>query len=353
MDRFATLPDEERRDILREAASRRNVSDIIMEKDFWVCWTLDKLFSLHEIAPHLTFKGGTSLSKAYGLIERFSEDIDLTISRNATFLVETKNPMEENISGKERSRRIEELKLHAQKFVAALVLPKLKETFGQHLPSENWRLELDKEDSDQQTLLFHYPRVMGYGMAVGRGRVGMGIVGEGEIGYIKPAVRLEFGARGEPHPHETRTITPYVAEIFPQFFDTPNASIPTLAAERTFWEKATILHALHHGSKLRDQMSRHYYDTYMLTQKGVAEHAMQNPALLEQVVKNKTLLFRDTKASYETAIQGSLKLLPTPEQLPTLKHDYEKMTEMFMGEYPGFDTVMEGLAALEGRINNG
>ena len=93
MDNFARQPDDERKALLQEATKRRDSTEIILEKDFWVCWTLKRLFSNPTLAPYLTFKGGTSLSKAYGLIERFSEDIDLTISRSADFLKETPDPI--------------------------------------------------------------------------------------------------------------------------------------------------------------------------------------------------------------------------------------------------------------------
>lgn len=92
------------------------------------------------------------------------------------------------------------------------------------------------------------------------GRFGVGRFGEGEIGYIHPYIRLEFGARGETEPHESRTITSYVVETFPDLFEAPAYNVSTLGSERTFWEKATILHTLYHGSKMRDRMSRHYYE---------------------------------------------------------------------------------------------
>lgn len=94
MDKFARKFNAERHDIFIEAASRRDVQPVVIEKDFWVCWTLHRLFTDPQTSPHLTFKGGTSLSKAYGLIERFSEDIDLTISREAPLLNEGRDPME-------------------------------------------------------------------------------------------------------------------------------------------------------------------------------------------------------------------------------------------------------------------
>src|SRR5208283_882780 len=126
MDKFANRPETERREILQEAANRRGVSTIIMEKDFWVCWTLKRLFENSDLAPHITLKGGTSLSKAHHLIERFSEDIDLTISRHAPQVVEVKSPMEEGISGKECGRRIKALKQKAQLFVEMTILPALE-----------------------------------------------------------------------------------------------------------------------------------------------------------------------------------------------------------------------------------
>lgn len=155
MDKFATKPEKERRDVLQEAASRRDLDDIIIEKDFWVCWTLKRLFSNPSVSPFLTFKGGTSLSKAYGLIDRFSEDIDLTISRTAPFLTEGKNPMEDGLSGNERARRIDALKANAQRFVAETALPALAVGIGDMLGKESeWKLVLDEEDPDRQTILF-------------------------------------------------------------------------------------------------------------------------------------------------------------------------------------------------------
>jgi len=360
MEQFAKRSDTERQDILQESANRRGIRDVIIEKDFWVCWTLGRLYALPELADHIIFKGGTSLSKAYGLIERFSEDIDLTIGRTAPHICDTKNPMESDISRKERERRITTVKSAAQCFVAEVAMPLLNTAFSKSLgTNEGWTLSLDEEDSDQQTLLFHYPRVMNY-------RVGGGFFGarffaaryfaarhftKGKIGYIKPAVKLEFGARGETEPHESRVIQPYVAEDFPDFFEQPNISILTLAAERTFWEKATILHALHHGSKLRDRMSRHYYDTFIMAEKGIAEIALSQPELLQQVVHNKNLMFRDNKASYETATMAELKLIPTDDMFPALQKDYDAMQEMLMGDVPDFNAIMKRLAALEEQIH--
>jgi hypothetical protein len=333
MHKFLALPNENRQELFLETARKLGVLPIIIEKDFWVCWVLMQIFSIDGLKQHLTFKGGTSLSKAYQLIDRFSEDVDLTISRTAPQLADIADPMEANISGKERERRIDALKSSAQHFVADVAQPVLHKHFQQELGAgEHWRISLDEEDHDKQTLLFFYPATFG-------------------DGYIKSSVKLEFGARGEIEPSEEQSISPYVAETFPQFFECTHYNVHVLAAERTFWEKATILHALHHGTKMRDRMSRHYYDTYMLAQKGVADKALQNVALLAQVVRNKSLMFADNKASYETAVIGSLRLMPKPEMLPELKRDYTAMEPMFMKADPDFEAMMQAIAQLEKQAN--
>lgn len=363
MDDFARKPDAERKDVLQESANRMDLAEIILEKDFWVCWTLKRLFSNPEIAQHLTFKGGTSLSKGYGAIARFSEDIDLTINRNAPFLSDGANPLESDISTNERKRRLDALKSNAQRFIAELVEPQLTKNISAALgTNEGWEISLDNDDPDGQTLLFHYPRVFDYQIFVPSvtrpmsypisSPISQPIVrGDKQDHYIKPQIKLEFGARGDTSPNETRSIKPYAADIFPDLFKNPSCEVSMLGAERTFWEKATILHSLHHGVTLKDRMSRHYYDTFMLQQKGIADKAIQNPSLLEQVVLNKSLMFKDNKASYDTAVIGSLKLLPNKDQIKILKDDYKKMEEMFMSEHPRFDEIIDALGTLEQKIN--
>jgi len=352
MEKFAQLPNQERHDILQEAASQRGLTDIILEKDFWVCWTLKQLFLSPALSPYLTFKGGTSLSKAYGLIERFSEDIDLTISREAPFLQVGLSPMDAGISGKERERRIEALSTNAKSFVREIALKDLSSEISTQLgENSGWSVVLDPHDPDQQTVLFYYPKVFEYSVGLNFSNFSLNQNNFSSAGYIRPHIKLEFGARGDIVPHESRRIIPYVAENFPDFFPAPYADVTTLSVDRTFWEKVTILHSLYHGSKIRDRMSRHYYDTYMLYKHGIAETAIQRSELLGQVVQNKNLMFRDAKASYDTAKIGSLKILPNPEQIEILKSDYSKMNEMFMGEHPDFNELLSTLSELEYLVN--
>lgn len=347
MDEFARRPAEDRRAYIDEAAARRDLTPIIIEKDFWVCWTLRRLVMCPDLAGHMTFKGGTSLSKAYGIIARFSEDIDLTISRAAPLLSEVASPMDNDITGKERERRTKALKAAAQAYVATVAMPILAREIEAALgTAEGWSLALDPDDKDQQTLLFVYPRTSGYGLAYGEN-----YGGADESGYIKPRIKLEFGARGDTEPFELRPILPYLAEDFPEELLDAATEVPTLAVARTFWEKVTILHAIHHNGKLREGMSRHYYDVLMLDRAGVTNEAMARIELLEQVVHNKSLMFADRSASYDTAVVGALRLSPDGATREKLERDYGAMSEMFMAAPPKFDALMKGLAAIEATIN--
>lgn len=352
MDKFTALSEEERRAAFQETANRQGILPIIIEKDFWVCWVLKHIFEHKELAEHITFKGGTSLSKAYRLIERFSEDIDLTISRHAPYIVKGSDPMEAGISRNERERRIETLKKNAQCCVKDFFLTTLYETFTAKLLGD-WSIELDANDPDQQTILFYYPKILKYELeGINFSNYTFDHSNFAVIeGYIRPHIKLEFGARGDTEPREKKQIIPYVAETFRHLFNEPYADVHVLAAERTFWEKATILHALHHNFKERDRMSRHYYDTFIMEQKGIADVALQNPMLLETVVKNKSIMFSEKNASYNTAVIGSLRLMPNTEIMTKLKQDYADMQEMFFNEAPEFEKMMDALSSLEKRIN--
>jgi predicted nucleotidyltransferase component of viral defense system len=343
MDNFARRSPEDRQAFLEEAAARRDVTATVVEKDLWVCWTLRRLMEAGEIAGHLTFKGGTSLSKSFGIIARFSEDIDLVIRHSAPIIDKVASPMKAGISGNERQRRTKALKAAARQFVSDVAMPALASCIKSALgTTDGWSLALDPEDPDQQALLFHYPRAIG-------GTEGGAEADEG--GYIKPRIKLEFGARGEGDPFEAKRILPYVAEEFPEELPDASTEVPTLAVERTYWEKATILHALQHNGKLREGLSRHYYDLVMLDRAGVTAEAVKKVALLASVVHNKETMFADNSASYETAVPGTLRLRPTGALEQGLKRDYAAMAEMFMAPAPTFETLMEELAAIEAKLN--
>lgn len=346
MDEFARRPDADRRAFIEEASSRRDLTPVIIEKDFWVCWTLRRLTTAPELKDHVTFKGGTSLSKAYDIIDRFSEDIDLTIRRTAPLIDAVAPPMAEDIGTNERRRRTDALKAAAQAYVETVAMPTLVQVIETALgTNEGWSVELDPDDKDRQTLLFNYPRTSGWGNSWGSAWGG-----DAGTGYIKPRIKLEYGARGEPEPFEERAISPYLAEEFPDELPDAATLVPTLSVVRTYWEKATLLHALHHKGALRDGLSRHYYDPVMLDRAGITAEALAQPELLAAVVRNKSLMFADKSASYDTAVLGQLRLFPTG-MTEALASDYAAMADMFMSPPPSLPVLIEAISDLETRLN--
>ncbi len=339
MDAVARLAAQERDDLFSEAAARRGLESAIIEKDFWVCWTLKRLLVLPQGA-HLVFKGGTSLSKIFGVIQRFSEDIDLSFDRRALGFEGDRDPATAP-SRKQAQQRIEELVASVQHHIATVLLPALTAAITQELgpPQHGWALGLDA--ADPQTLVFQYP---------------VGHLGTSSAhAYIRPVVRLELGARGDVWPTMTGTLRPYASEEFPDHFEHPTCDVVTLAAERTFWEKATILHAEYHRPTrpdLSERLSRHYSDVASLAESEHGARAVEQLDLLARVVEHKMLFFSAAWARYDTATPGTLKLVPPDERLRELKADYAKMRPMFFTQPPTFDEILERLRQLERRIND-
>ncbi len=341
MDKIASQLQEERNALFGESANRREVLSQIIEKDFWVCWTLGKLFALPEISPHLIFKGGTSLSKIYGVIQRFSEDIDVSINRQYLGFEGELDPL--NITGtNKRKIAVEEIKEACKLKVQGHLFGQLQESFSENLGADGWSLFVDETDVDGQTLLFTFPQASSSSDTQG-------------LRYIKPIIRIELGARAEHQPYEMRKIRSYAAEDFPDLFSNPECEIKVLAAERTFWEKATILHDQYHRSetdKTAERVSRHYYDLFKLAKTEIAERAIKDKDLLKNVVENKKIFFTRAAAQYDEALTGYLHLSPKEERLSALKADYERMAEMFFSEPPKMAEILNELAKLEERINS-
>lgn len=340
MDSFARLAPDERAEALGETAARRGIAAaLIVEKDFWVCWTLKRLFGLTDVGADMIFKGGTSLSKAYGAIERFSEDIDISIDRKALGFAGDRDPSAPGVGSNARKALLDELQTTVASHVTDTLLPRLREAVATQLEADTWSVEPSADDP--QTLNFTYPPSLTE-------------TDYANLGYVSPQVRIEFGGRSDHWPAEDARIVPYVAEEFPDLFAAPECTVKTLSAERTFWEKATILHAEHHrpaGKALGERISRHYYDLAMLARSPVRARALEQIELLEAVANHKTHFFRAAWAKYDEARPGSLRLLPSEDLRSALQADYAKMGEMIFGEPPSFDSVLETLAGLEAEIN--
>jgi hypothetical protein len=342
MDRIARSPREDRAELFRRSAAvlRPERSPGIIEKDFWACWTLHRIYRIPTLGPHLIFKGGTSLSKGYGAIQRFSEDVDLSISRRHLGFVDGRDPEEPRISKNECRRRIDALVAKGQGMIRDQLLPQFLEDFRLVLGGTGWGIELDVDDP--QTLIFSYPRSE---VAAHLPRA------------IRPVIRLEMGARSDDWPAEEREIRPYAAEAFPETFsETGSVHVHVLDARRTFWEKATILHAEYHrrtGEIVPPGRSRHYYDVCQLFRRGIGREALDRMDLLERVVAHKRLFFASGWAGYDTAVPGSFHLVPGGERIDALRTDYAQMQEMIFGDAPPWDQVLDDLRKIEALINAG
>jgi hypothetical protein len=334
MDAFAKLSSQERRVFFQGTATPRNIQGPIIEKDFWVCWTLKALFGLPTIGEHLIFKGGTSLSKIFKVIERFSEDIDVSIDRSFLGFGGDNEP-EAGKSAKEKRRRIEALRVACQQKIAGELLPALNAAFKSKLrPNDEWSLRPDDDDPDKQTLLFEYPTSFPVD----------------PTSYVRRAVKIEMGARSDHWPSETREVTPFVADEFPRGFAEPGYAVKVLSVERTFWEKATILHAEFHrpaDKAIPDRYSRHYCDFYELIRRGVAKSAIAEIDLLARVAQHKSLFFKSSWAKCDKAVKGALRIAPPESRLQALREDYAKMQQMFFGVPPAFDDIIAVLRTWE------
>jgi hypothetical protein len=344
MDKVAILPAGDRAALFGETGAGRGVANTIIEKDFWVCWTLKRLFGLHENGTAtLVFKGGTSLSKAFGAIRRFSEDIDLSFDRADLGYTGDRDPEKEGISKKQANKLIGALVSDVEQHIAEKLLPALRSAIVEQLgePAKGeWSLEVDAADA--QTVNFHYPTALA------------GAEYE-SIGYITSRVKLELGARGAPWPTEKRVVRPYAAEDYPGFFEHSDTTVVVLSVRRTFWEKATALHAEAHRpteSPTPQYFSRHYYDLAMLLATDDGKAAATDFELLAQVAKHKATFFRSGWASYETARPGTLRLLPDEKRIKDLRADYRAMAPMmFDDNLPSFDEILATVAAFQETTN--
>ncbi len=339
MDRWAKAPPKEREALFTATAAKMNVSPEIIEKDFWVCWTLLQISRLTDL-PRLIFKGGTSLSKVFGIIKRFSEDIDLVINRHELGFNDTTDPANQEATNL-RNRTLEKLKETCFDVIAKEFVPKLDSQVRSIVGDDGWILRIDPDATEPGTVEFQYPK---------------GIPDSHLSGYIKRAVRLELGCRGDQIPCEEATVTPYAAEVNPSLFEIPVAPVLAISAERTFWEKATILHREYYraeaGKELSERVFRHYDDLVVISRHARGHSAMTKYAsLLEEVVSHKQHFFREGTARYDLAKKNTLRLAPNKSLEEGLRKDYEKMREMYFGSEPDFDGVMKAIRDLEKKIN--
>jgi hypothetical protein len=342
MSRFTDLPPDERAVYVRETAARLNVAAQIVEKDFWVCWTLRLLFLRPEFGQNLVFKGGTSLSKVFKVIGRFSEDIDLSIGLPLLGHEESFLAAEASVS--QTRRRLEEVEKKCAAYVQNEFRQVLEDAvcalLGDRPGGGDW-LEYELEAATKSPVLrFRYPAA---------------IAAEASAGYIEQSVKMELGSLTDQRPAGKHRVAPLIAEIVAEgVFEDFSSEVVALEVERTFWEKATILHAEFHRPKaqpLKDRMARHYADFAALWQHPSSAFSRSRFDLLKRVASFKARYYSSKWARYDLAKPGTLRLLPAEGRVMELEEDYRRMEVMYFQQPMSFAEIVAVLRQAEDAIN--
>ena len=291
IESFLSLEQQDQRDVFEAVSARLDTLPSYVEKDFWVCLVLDALYNrLPDGHPRLLFKGGTSLSKAFDLIRRFSEDIDVVVHRDGLGFEGERDPtVASNLSNTKRAALFDELRSACNGYIRGDLQVALTKRIDE--VAEGCHVGSDDGDVDGQTLFVEYPT----------------LYPSGDVTYVTPRVRIEAGARSALDPSLTCTVTPYIADELPDWSFAVN-NIRVIAPERTYWEKLLILHGVHCGYRDaqrlpadKDRISRHYYDVAMITATGVVRNALFNMELLDAVRNHNLIAFRQAWKRFEEA----------------------------------------------------
>src|SRR5258708_32009104 len=302
-DLFSTLSQEDRLEALGVAATGSGRPVHLLEKDIWVVWAIDALFS-SNFGKHLVFKGGTSLSKAYDVISRFSEDVDVTYDVRELIPELARNGTLPKTNSQARKWR-EAIDQKLPVWVRDMALPAIQK----HAAATGVNVKVRVEDTD---LYIDYDP-----LSTG-------------TGYVAPRVKIEFGARSTGEPCEERQITCDAAEHLPDL-EFPAARPRVMLPKRTFWEKATAVHIFCKTDTQGDRLSRHWHDLVRLDDAGYAEDALNDRTLASAIAEFKGKFFREkgrdgNPIDYTAAVSGPLQLVPDAAGLKALEADYIKMT---------------------------
>lgn len=332
-DALLSLSADDRREALDVAASRSGRPVHLLEKDVWVVWALAVLFQ-SKLGEHLVFKGGTSLSKAYNAISRFSEDVDLTydIRALAPDLVGEAQDALPTTRAEER-RWTDQIRKRLPQWVTDTALPIIVAAL------ERERLPAQARAEGDKIFIAYDPATPA-------------------SAYVSPQVMLEFGARSTGEPHILRDVV-CDAAAWIEDVEFPKARPRVMRAERTFWEKATAIHVFCLQQRLRvARFARHWHDLARLDDAGIAAGALSDDDVALAVARHKTMFFVEKSAEgeridYEAAVKGGLRLVPDGTILRSLERDYEAMIAdgLLLDTAEPFDTLMTHCRAIEERAN--
>ena len=333
-DFFLQLPPDERREALGVAAASSGRPMHLLDKDVWVVWVLEVLFQA-PFATHLVFKGGSSLSKAYQIIRRFSEDVDLTydIRVLAPDLVGgDAEPLPLNRS--QEKRWTKEIRTRLPLWINDQVVPLISRALSAQ------RLSARLSTEGEKVFIEYEPVAKG-------------------SGYTRPTVMLEFGARSTGEPCEIRPIRCDAADHLPGVVF-PAANPRVMRPERTFWEKATAIHAFCAQGEFRggNRFARHWHDITRLDRAGIVKTAMADRALSLAVARHKAIFFAEKDSDgaaidYQAAVTGALQLVPHDKALESLSLDYAQMVEdgLLLDDAEPFSELLDHCRELQERAN--
>lgn len=251
----------------------------------------------------------------------------------------------EALSGKKRRKQLDAIKAASQTYVnepmRTQVAGELRDALqAAGLPLTAGRIELDPDDQDQQSLLIWYPKVT-----------------SADDGYVRPAVKIESGAKSALDPNRLAIIRPYVADDVAGM-DLNVANVTTVVAERTFWDKTVILHGLRQWFEKRgvlrgggQRISRHYYDLYQLLESDAGRQTASDLDLAIDCVRHARMFFNSPDLNLATAAPGSFTLSPNREMAANLTRDYTAMVGMIFGKAPPFGEILERIVTFEADVN--
>jgi len=333
---FILLPQVDREYLIRSTSERiGNIPPITIEKNYWIVWILKNLFSL-DYADHLYFRGGTSLSIIYRVIDRFSEDIDLGIDRKFFDFDDREISDCQHVS--QLDKLVRNLNRKNRKFLQETVIKDLREILDTPLLSHEWSIEYE-QDNRQYWLVFNYPQSLpdnAYNVD----------------GYITPNVKIEIYNNQDNDPWQQEQITPYISEHFPDAITPVQGNIKVVSLGRTFLEKVALVHSyIERGQFSGDRFSRHLYDLHSVAESDQFEEIVKDKSLLNKIINHREVFYRQPTANYQKILNGGLNLIPRGELLDSVRADYKKMDIMIYGRSPELDDILTSLGTIQQRIN--
>lgn len=328
MTKLLEISNEELELIIQNTADKLNISKAIVEKDFWVCIILKYLFNYFKYKDSIVFKGGTSLSKVYKLIERFSEDIDIALDWQV--LGYGQNEPYKDRSNRKQEEFNNEINQNTKVFLRNEVLPLLQNDFKKILNNKKHKFYID--EVDEQTICFDYPK-------------------NHYNSSILNVIRLEIGSLAEPIPANRQKVKTYIEEAYPELSD--EIVLVAVDSLRTFYEKITILHreANRTNGNYPARYSRHFYDVYKMLLTDIRDKSFENIHLLKIVIDFKKKFYQSNWAKYDEIMAGNLKLTPPDKGLEIFSKDYDSMQNMLFGEKISFNKIIGELNEYEKELN--